>query len=365
MALEGPVGNFGIVDVFQRIGMQKESGMLTASCHGKEDVTLFFLNGALIRAFSGDRNQSFSDVLLLSEKITVAQMRAAFRLSSQDKSVAEALIEMNYLTVEEARHWNQVLLEEVLFDLLSWKDGAYRYEEEMVVTQNESDVEMNVEWILMEGMRQLDEWPLLLRKIPSREIVYEITERPNDAMDLLSDTEREENILQLVNGERTVNEIVNRAGVGAFPVYKTLSDLLSAGRVKRYEPKAKKTRILPEISLDLAKRLLFNPVVYNGALIILTIGIASVFFYFVLFQKKPVFQSKQIRLFKVLTSVNEKDTIEFALSLYYLDQNRYPNSLAELKKGHFLGHDISLEDWGYQGNRKGFMLERKDSVLNN
>ncbi|MEK7703013.1 MAG: DUF4388 domain-containing protein [Nitrospirota bacterium] len=353
MSLEGSVGDFGIVDVFQMIGMQKKSGILTASCRGKETVSVFFLDGALIRAFSGDGRQRFADALLLSEKITVAQMRSAFRFSSEKTPIAETFIKLNYLTLEDAKHWTQILSEEALFHLLAWKEGTYQFEPE-AVTQNQTDMSMNIESVLMEGMRQQDEWPQLLQKVPSGETVYEqVFAIEEDSTDYPET--KEGKLLSFINGQRTVTDVVNYAGMGSFPVYKAFSDLISHGKIKPSAHKEAPKRFFPEISVDLIKRLLFNSAVFNAILTILTIGIASLFLYFLLF--KGSFLFKQAEPFHELAIVNKKDKIIFLVNLYYLNHKRYPNSLEELKLSGLLEDDFPLENWHYSHDRSQFRLE--------
>jgi hypothetical protein len=359
MALEGSVGDFGIVDIFQLIGMQKKTGILTISCKNKEDLQIFFLDGTIMRAFSGDGNQRFSDALVSSEKVTVAQLRTAFRITENNTPIAESFIRTSAITLEEAKRWNRVLSQEAIFDLLSWKTGSYRFEQG-IVAQNPSDAPINVEQILMEGMRQIDEWPPLLKKIPSRDLIYDLvkTDDVETAPDL-SEKEEVNSILKFFNGERTVNDIMSHAGIGAFPVYKAISGLLSEGKIKIAEPKEILKKDSSEISIEGVKRLLSHPTTINGFLMAFTIGVASVFFYFVLWHDNAIFKKdmRQTGQLDQLTLFNKRDQIEFSLNLYYLKRNGYPNSLEQLKQEGFIEANFPLEGWEYSGKKSSFQLE--------
>jgi hypothetical protein len=148
------------------------------------------------------------------------------------------------------------------------------------------------------------------------------------------------------------------AGIGAFPVYKAISGLLSEGKIKIAEPKEILKKDSSEISIEGVKRLLSHPTTINGFLMVFTIVFASVFFYFFLWHDNAIFKKdmKQGQLDQ-LTLFNKRDQIEFSLNLYYLKRNLYPNSLEQLKQEGFIEANFPLEGWEYSGKKSSFQLE--------
>ncbi len=369
MPLEGSVGEFGLVDIFQLIAMQKKAGILTISCRGKENVSIFFLDGTVIRAASGDDNERFSDTMISAEKITIAQLRTALRITSKGSSIVDTFIKLNHITPEDARNCNKMLTQEILFDLLSWKAGSYQFNQESVFKM-EYDNPMGVEWILMEGMRQSDEWPALLKAIPSRDIVYEKVGTYGEGfLESMEGVEgqpaAQASVMDFVNGVRTVNEIMNRAAIGAFQVYRELADLFAEGKIRvcqsQSEAKIEKggRRTLSEISLGGIKEIVLGRVVLNG-LIIGAVGVLAVFFFRPIFSgEKSIFQriDGRIKTVRALSSSNDKDRIEFSLNLYYLKQNRYPDTLMQLKREGFLDQSIAINDWTYSHDSSKFIVK--------
>ena len=51
MALEGTIKDFGLPDIFQLIGLQRKTGLLTLK-HEKENVTVTFESGQVVMADS-------------------------------------------------------------------------------------------------------------------------------------------------------------------------------------------------------------------------------------------------------------------------------------------------------------------------
>jgi hypothetical protein len=365
MSLEGSVGEFGLVDIFQLIAMQKKGGVLTISCKSKEDVSVFFLEGTFIRAVSGDENERFADAMVSAEKITIAQLKMALRSVPKGSSVSETLVKLDFISPADAKNWNLSLTQDILFDLLSWKEGGYKFNQE-VVSKREYEEAISVEKILMEGMRQADEWPALLRKIPSRDGVYERVSTENTDHILPEDDTT--GLIPYINGVRTVNEIIGYAGIGAFPIYKELSILLSDGKIKLCDPKEKieKSLISPDISFNRIKEFIFGSVVINGLIAFFVMLLFFLLLRPMFFSEKPFLQKMRgsVQEFKALSIANNKDIIEFSLNLYYLKLNRYPDTLDQLKKQGFLDQKIQLEGWGYSHDGSNFSLQVIDELQN-
>ena len=63
---------------------------------------------------------------------------------------------------------------QIIYRLFRWKDGEYNFEPHDTVEYDRENVTpMAAESILMEGIRMLDEWPIIEKKIPSFDKVFE------------------------------------------------------------------------------------------------------------------------------------------------------------------------------------------------
>ncbi len=385
MALEGSVKDFSVVDIFQLIAMQKKSGILTLSYEEKA-IFVSFVDGEIVRAVEGDENERFTNALVASERITIIQLRAASRVVEKDVSMGETFAKLAYLTTEEVQKWNQVLTQETIFDLLSWEAGSYRFEQKELSINPNYYLPLSVERLLMEGMRQSDEWPALLKKIPSPNLVFEIiggadpTEPGSETEDgdhLTSVTgprlEPDEHawLLQWIDGQKTVDGIIKHAGVGSFPVYKGLTILLSNGRLRKKEIKDEeektetKSSFLSTVSLDSLKEKLSSPALLNSALVSLSVVILMTFFIPSFYGIPSILQKVNLSMteFKKLSSVARKERITFSLDLYRLRHNRYPSTLSALVADGLLsegfGQELSDTEWTYISDGKTFSLSLK------
>jgi hypothetical protein len=92
---------------------------------------------------------------------------------------------------------------------------------------------LDVEAVLMEGYRRVDEWHLIERAIDNFDIVFLRNEDSVAQMGRGRLTRDELAVLELVNGKHTVQEIIRKSRMGSFEVSKMLYRLLSIKLVRR------------------------------------------------------------------------------------------------------------------------------------
>ncbi|MDX1568368.1 MAG: tetratricopeptide repeat protein, partial [Longimicrobiales bacterium] len=89
---------------------------------------------------------------------------------------------------------------------------------------------INADSLLMEGARRVDELSLIEKKIPSRDLVFAVNRDPSEEEDVEL-SEAEAKVFPLVDGQRTVKEILEESGLVEFEGMKALFGLIQAGFV--------------------------------------------------------------------------------------------------------------------------------------
>ncbi len=371
LALEGSVKDIAIADVLQLIATQKKSGRLTFSDGGKV-ISISFFTGNVVHAFSGNEDEQLSNALILAEKISIVQLRAAIRTTPKGTPIGETFINLAYVTSEDVKKWNQTLTQEAVFSVLSWESGSYQFEPVEVYLREDLYLPTTVECLLMEEAHQKKEWPILLSKIPNREIVFELvdtsqeegvlsmSETGGDSLAQFIDAEEHGWLTQWVNGTRTVEGVIRHTGVGAFPVYKCLIELLAIGRIReRQDLTAERGRFF---LLNLVKQVLTHPILTNAILIPFILIAWATFFIPSFYGTESILEKVEnsIKPFNLFTKNNQKDILEFSLNLYYLRHNHYPATLNQLTEAGLMttdrGKKINFNDFQYNSNGKTFEL---------
>lgn len=255
MALEGTLSDFGLADIFQLIGVQSKTGVLTLTS-GTAAVQVYFRDGRVVNAdAAGDGVEDrLGTVLTRRGMLSEEQLAEVLKVQKETlQQLGHILVSRNYLTAEELSHSLRMQVTQVIYRLFRWKEGHYHFDQdaEIVASGPAPFAPLAAESILMEGVRMLDEWPLIESRITSPDIVFkklrigarvEVTEeeggyddaslpeflqkeRGHDTEDVVRLTPIEADVYAKVDGRRSVKDLVEGVSSYEFDISKALYDM--------------------------------------------------------------------------------------------------------------------------------------------
>jgi tetratricopeptide (TPR) repeat protein len=233
MAIRGSLREASLPDVLQLLSMGKKTGCLSVT-HRNSFGYIYFNKGRICYASIVNRRDRLGDMLVKTGVITQAQLEATVELQDRrrDKRLGELFVEQGILTLEQLHGAINVQIQEAVFFLFTWNQGTFNFEPDVQPDQHDHVVSINPESLLLEGARRVDEWGLVEKKIPSFDIVFEM-----DRVKVLgtdADLNPEQRVvLDLVDGTRDVQAIIDASGMVEFEVGKALFGLLTAGFIHR------------------------------------------------------------------------------------------------------------------------------------
>ncbi len=256
MGLKGKIEDFSIAEIIQLIGQQTKTGMLTVRRDNKE-IRVFFVNGNVVRV-EPDRSQYkmlMGEMLITSGKLTREQLDSA--LEEQKGTIqylGEILLKRKLVTKDDIQKVVQTQIYETLYELFRWKEGSFEFE-----TREKSEYlrilpSLSPEQLLLNVSWMVDEWREIERTIPTMNMVFEKLSNP-PVVDSEDDekglTYNQKIVYDLVDGDRTVQEIINKSLMGRFDTCKILSDLQQMGYVRKI--RVEKTPFYQRIEIKSSK----------------------------------------------------------------------------------------------------------------
>ncbi len=338
MALTGSMRDFGISEILQLIGHQKKSGTLRVKDQHR-NVSILFDNGNIVDARHEPYVEAFdlSNMLVRSGMISARDMKEA-RQKQKDtlKSLPNHLLESNLISLEDLRSMNSLCNLEIIYSLFLWKDGDYSFEAGPVNYPHQWTETISSEQVLMDGYRIKDEWPLVKKDIPDerRKLIKVPGEfGPRDKLDA-----EQEKIYQMVNGERTIDDLVYLSRMGRFEALKIIRELMGSGRVQPAEGEVE------ESGRDVKGFL-----VKVAAVIALVVGVSAIAWGGAdVFQKR--FAEKDpdgdTLTRQASWSLYKRDRVSGALSAYAAMEGRYPENLDVLVKQGLISKRHLKTPWG-------------------
>jgi hypothetical protein len=247
MAFEGNIADFGVADVLQLINSQGKTGVLTFN-KKKEVISIGFENGMICSASHNKRGvlKPIGDYLVLTGKITKTDLKKCSSIAKKKGvPLVDTLVENGVLSKEDLEKMIEFKIQEIVDELFTWKDGEYKFLlGEKLYSKSKYSVLVNPQFLILEGMRRIDEWPKIRETIPDPKIVFKKMKRPSLSLEL---GEQEKVVIELINGRQCVADIVETSGLGKFRTYHAIYNLLEGGAIEKtavvVKPKIKKKTV--------------------------------------------------------------------------------------------------------------------------
>lgn len=232
MALEGPLKEFHIQDVFQLLDLGRKSGVLrvTSELH-QSSGTVSFQHGGVVAA-SLASTQPLGARLVRLGKISEPDFERARALqeSGDPRRLGDILIAQGAISRKELDRQLKGQIEDTIFQLLGWSEGYFRFEDgassEAMV---ESPVRIPTEALLMEAARRHDEWSRIEAKVPHLRVVPKLPPPDTTSTGRLDLLPFEWEVLAAVDGERDLHALAQALGRSEFDVARTIYSLSAAG----------------------------------------------------------------------------------------------------------------------------------------
>jgi CheY-like chemotaxis protein len=239
--LRGDLRVVPLAEVLQLLDVQEQSGALTVERSGAR-VDIYFRRGRVDQATAEGVPEEF----LLGRFVLDAELmqRPDFEsfLESRGESskpaqrlIGQQLVKLGYLAEADLKTCLTRQSSELIYEILRWRHGRFRFSAGLELPPSVIDAALglDVEAVLMEGYRRVDEWHLIERAIDNFDLVFLRNEDSVAQMGRGRLTREELAVLELVNGKNTVKDIVRKSRMGSFEVSKMLYRLLSIKLVRR------------------------------------------------------------------------------------------------------------------------------------
>jgi len=254
MAIEGPLKELGIHDVFQLLDLNRKTGVLTVTSplrHNRGNI--FFDRGEIIYASIQSNPHPLGGLLIRGGKITEADLHWARDMQKRgdNRRLGEILVSIGALTHRDLQNHVRFQVEEVVFEILNWREGYFSFVEgPLKESKTDSTVHIPTESLLMEGARRIDEWSRIEKKIPNLGVVPTLAQVANGAGGALDLLPQDWEVLAMIDGVCNLHEISKRLSRSDFDVAKTVFGLESTGIVVILDPRTSGALSAPDTRFE-------------------------------------------------------------------------------------------------------------------
>ncbi len=224
MALSGSLREFALWEIVQLLSGQKKTGRLQLA-RGSERFSLYFLDGRIAGAREPGLapNDPLMKFLRRVRWLSEEQLRGVESLNAESgRDLVDLLLNGRYVDAEELSALYERMVLDLLFRVLRWEDGDYSFHA-LVPPESALAISLSTDSLLMEAARRVDEYRRQMSELPDCNVILGLRELP-DPDAALSDSEKE--LFGLVDGRRTLAEVVAQAPVTDYEAMEGIARLL-------------------------------------------------------------------------------------------------------------------------------------------
>lgn len=226
LSIQGTLAETTVPDLFRSIIRSSETAILSLDAIGRNDV-IYFNDGRMVFASSTDPDMGLAETLLRSGELNLQQYNQAMERLVVSRRIGSLLMELGYLKPDELSRAVERQASAIVLNAMSYRSGNYTIE----FTSNFPDeiiaLPLSTERLILDGVRRIDYWSLVLRGIGRFERLLEQTPDADRRTYQLELSEDESHVLSLLSDPQTIERLCARSYLSNFLTCRTLWGLLA------------------------------------------------------------------------------------------------------------------------------------------
>jgi DNA-binding response OmpR family regulator len=242
IVLAGDLGAVPLADVLMLLERQAQTGVLSVTS-GETRLRLHLRQGRLDLATAEGVTEEF---LLGRFLVRAGALDTPTLLGGLDARRARRspegelpllgrfLVDRGLIASEDLSRALSLQTAALLYETLRWHEGRFIFERtaELAPAAAEAALSLAIPALLLEGFRRVEQWRLIQREIGDLERVFVRNETMVAGLGRGRLTTEEGAVLDLTDGRRSVRQIVDASGLGAWGAMRMLYRLLESGLIR-------------------------------------------------------------------------------------------------------------------------------------
>lgn len=235
ITLSGDISNFNLFDIFQLIDVVKSSGKLSIYSPILSSE-IYFDNGSIVYATTSKQGRSFLSGDLLEKRKNIPKdvfSRIYWKSKELGLPILRTFVKEGVLSEDESMAILRDLINDALYSTMELENGHFFFEK-MPIPANLSDIPMRLKasQLILEAARRVDEKRFAAEMFQDNRIIF-IRLMTNVAVEDIKLDENELRIFSLVDGKRTIDDIIKMSGIEEREAKRIFYTLTRVGILKK------------------------------------------------------------------------------------------------------------------------------------
>jgi Domain of unknown function (DUF4388)/FHA domain len=209
--LEGDLSKIEVPDLLTFLNMAHRTGVLALE-RPEQETKLFFREGRPLFATSTRDDLRLGSMLVRMGKVQAEVLEKVLSGPKKPGRIGHVLLTHSILTEAELASFLKVQVSEIIFDTFAWRTGLFSFWDGVPPPATAVTLDMDLQNLLMEGVRRIDERDRLSEVFPDLEMAVEAMANPDRVKHSVTLTPDEWKVFFLVDGRRSLADICRLAG---------------------------------------------------------------------------------------------------------------------------------------------------------
>ena len=233
MVLHGDFETLDLSDLLRIITSGKKTGILTL-IKESEEKTLYFKEGEIVSACSGEDDNLLAQILLKKGKISQEQLSQALEFQNETGlPIAKIFMSMGISNDKGIMDEFKSMTEKLIYHLFHWHDDKFSFVEVEIPDEDYIHFTLDTKELVSKSIERIDEWEEIKKVLPDKNIA--LCKR-TDKLGTYRFPPSVSQILNLIDGKRTVGEICASYSEKEYAVLKMLSRFIEQGLLEKVVP---------------------------------------------------------------------------------------------------------------------------------
>lgn len=228
MRFEGTLDVFGLPDLFHLLARTGKTGTLSVTAAAGRHGGVAFIDGVIVGADADPQRTGLARRLVGCGVVDDGALTAALDRAGGPTGVVTALRELGAVDAAVLAEVGREHVIDVVFDLVRWVDGSFALQVDRPAVEV-PEVSVSVEEVVSEVDRRLAEWARVAPLVPSTSAAVGLALAIGGETVQLGASEWA--LLALLDGHRTVADLVVLTGRGEYAIGCALAALVQRGLV--------------------------------------------------------------------------------------------------------------------------------------
>lgn len=220
---KGNISILSLSDVLEFLNTSHKTGLLILK-RNNERKELYIKEGNVIFASSNLNEDRLGDLILKEGKITQKHYdRSVELMAGKAKRQGKILIEIGAISPKDLWLWINKQIKKIVFSVFEWTEGNFYFHEGDLPSKENITTDIIIPELIIEGIRNIRNYEVIEKRVPTKDIIFTQTTKISP----LELEPHEKHVLGLVDGKKSVDEIINISEIGEKETLKVLYMLLT------------------------------------------------------------------------------------------------------------------------------------------